>query len=45
MLNLVLSNEEGLINGLVVKDPIGRSDHSMIEFQIQIGSERTESHT
>ena len=45
ILDLVLCNETGIINDLTVRDPLGRSDHSMVEFKIQMEREKVKSNT
>eukprot|EP00061_Rhincodon_typus_P014068 g40864.t1 len=40
ILDLVLCNETGIINDFIIRDPLGRSDHSMVEFRIQMESEK-----
>lgn len=35
LLDLLMTNEEDLISGITYSAPIGKSDHSVIEFQIQ----------
>ena len=45
VLDLVLCNETGLINDLIVRDPLGSSDHSMVEFKIGMESEKVKSNT
>ena len=45
VLDLVLCNETGLINDLIVRDPLGRSDHSMVEFKMGMEGERVKSNT
>ena len=35
----------GLINDLTVRDPLGRSDHSMVEFKIWMEREKVKSNT
>ena len=45
ILDLVLCNETGIINDLAVRDPLGRSDHSMVEFKIQMEREKVKSNT
>ena len=35
MLDLILTNEEEMIDNLHVKDPLGRSDHCVMEFQFK----------
>ena len=45
ILDLILCNEMGLINDHVVKDPLGTSDHCMLEFQIQFEGNELEFHT
>ena len=44
-MNSVLRNEMGLIHDLVVEDPLGKSDHWLLEFQIQFENNKLESHT
>ncbi|XP_059824114.1 uncharacterized protein LOC132393193 [Hypanus sabinus] len=41
----VLSNEEGLVSNLVVRGPLGKSDHNMVEFFIKMESNRVNSET
>ncbi|GCC41404.1 hypothetical protein chiPu_0025439 [Chiloscyllium punctatum] len=36
IIDLVLRRETGIIDSLIVKDPLGRSDHSVVEFIMQI---------
>ena len=45
VLDLVLCNETGLINDLIVRDPLGKSDHSMVEFKIGMEGEKVKSNT
>ena len=45
ILDLVLCNETGIINDLSVRDPLRRSDHSMVEFKIQMEREKVKSST
>jgi len=45
LLDLVLCNETGIINDLTVRDPLGRSDHSMVELRIQMEREKVKSST
>lgn len=33
LLDLILSNEEGMVEDIVINSPLGKSDHSMIEFK------------
>ena len=39
ILDWVLSNEEGLVSSLVVRGPLGKSDHNMVEFFIRMESD------
>ena len=34
ILDLVLTNQEGLVNNVKLKDSLGCSDHKMLEFKI-----------
>uniref|UniRef100_UPI00398F88A5 uncharacterized protein n=1 Tax=Pristiophorus japonicus TaxID=55135 RepID=UPI00398F88A5 len=45
ILDLILCNETGKINDLLVKDPLGMSDHNMVEFVIQSEDEEVVSET
>ena len=40
MLDLILTNEEEIIDNLHVKDPLGHSDHCVMEFQFKCYSEQ-----
>ena len=35
MLDLIFTNEEDMIDNLHVKDPLGHSDHCVMEFQLK----------
>ena len=43
ILDLVMCNEADLIMELKVKEPLGSSDHNMIEFTLQFEREKLES--
>ena len=43
MLDLVLTNEEGLVNNVKLKGSLGCSDHRMVEFKILRESKRMHS--
>ena len=45
ILDLVLCNEAGRIRDLAVKDPLGESDHCMVEFLVQMEEEKVGSRT
>ena len=45
ILDWVLSNEEGLVSNLVVRGPLGKSDHNMVEFFIKMESDIVNSET
>ncbi|XP_055521745.1 uncharacterized protein LOC129715880 [Leucoraja erinacea] len=45
ILDWVLSNEEGLVSNLVVRAPLGKSDHNMVEFFIRMESDIVNSET
>eukprot|EP00061_Rhincodon_typus_P010178 g34263.t1 len=45
ILDWVLSNEKGIIANLAVRDPLGMSDHNMIEFFIKMENEVVDSET
>ena len=44
-LDLVQWNETRIINDLTVRDPLGRSDRSIVEFKIQLKSEKLKPNT
>ncbi|PKU41129.1 glycerol kinase [Limosa lapponica baueri] len=43
MLDLVLTNKEGLVGNVKLKCSLGRSDHEMVEFKILSGNRRAQS--
>jgi len=45
ILDLVLCNEVGLINDLIVQDAVGKSDPNMPECQIECEGEELETYT
>ena len=45
ILDPVLCNEAGIINYLIGRDPLGRSNHSMVEFKLQMEREKVKSNT
>ena len=45
ILDLVLCNEIGIIHDLAVRDTLGNSDHSMVQFKIQMEREKVKSNT
>ncbi|XP_059801424.1 uncharacterized protein LOC132378494 [Hypanus sabinus] len=45
ILDWVLSNEEVLVSNLVVRGPLGKSDHNMVEFFIKMESDIVNSET
>ncbi|XP_059843783.1 uncharacterized protein LOC132403935 [Hypanus sabinus] len=45
VLDLVPCNETELLKNVLVKDPLGMSDHNMVEFHIQLEDERVGSQT
>ena len=44
ILDLILTNEESLVQDIEYKSPLGKSDHSVIEFQINCIEEKTREH-
>uniref|UniRef100_UPI00398EB4CB uncharacterized protein isoform X1 n=1 Tax=Pristiophorus japonicus TaxID=55135 RepID=UPI00398EB4CB len=45
ILDWVMCNEKGLIRNLVVRDPLGKNDHNMVEFFIKMESDTVNSET
>ena len=45
ILDWVLSNEEGLVSSLIVRAPLGKSGHNMVEFFIRMESDIVNSET
>ena len=44
LLDLVITNEEEMMEELSHTSPLGKSDHSILEFRIIINIDKTESH-
>ena len=44
ILDLILTNEENLVQDIEYKSPLGKSDHSVIEFQINCTEEKVREH-
>ena len=43
ILDWVLCNEKGLVGNLVVREPLGTSDHNMVEFFVKMDSDVVDS--
>jgi len=44
-LDWVLGNEKGLVDNLVVREPLGKSDHNMVEFFVKVDGDVVDSET
>ena len=45
ILDWVLGNEKGLVGNLVEREPLGTSDHNMVEFFVKVDNDVVDSET